>query len=72
MIPWHCGRIGGSWAPEDGVTWLRRIGRGDEVERGLSVLSAIADLEPDPSDPTRCRRISLGLSFDVVPAELVE
>ncbi len=65
------GRIGGSWGPEDGATWFRRIGLEHRAEGLISVLSSTADLEPDPIDPSVCGRISLGLSFDVVSAELV-
>ncbi|MDQ3034696.1 MAG: hypothetical protein M3Y87_19960 [Myxococcota bacterium] len=66
------GRLGGSWAPDDAATWLRRLGRDDLAEGAASSVAGVTDLQPDPIDPNLCGRFSLGISFDVVAAELVE
>lgn len=66
------GRLGGSWSLDDLATWTARSVPELDARDVRDLISRLGDLDPDPSNPMTCRRISFGLSFEAVPAELVE
>lgn len=67
----RAGEIGGAAAVEDMVAqWSSTMPGIDETVR--AVLESVADVEPSPGDPTLCRQIGFGATFEAVPAVAID
>ncbi|UJR81765.1 Hypothetical protein I5071_38250 [Sandaracinus amylolyticus] len=66
------GWLGGSWTVDDVADWVADVAPAIGRDQASVALSGVADLDPDPSDPITCRRLSFALRFEAVTAELVD